>query len=171
MAESFIGESDHKIDTKGRVAIPAAFRDVLAAEDPKWVKDAPLRMVVVFGNIKVDYLECYTINAYAQIKAQIALMQRGSKPRKALERMYITMAQEMTLDPTGRIVLGERMRQKADLTDKAWFAGVGDAFHIMNEATYQAQMDDLEDLLDDLDDDVDPLTLLPPLPGPDGSGG
>lgn len=171
MAESFIGESDHKVDAKGRVAIPAAFRDVLAAEDPKWEEGQPLRVVIVFGNIRVPYLECYTINAYSEIKAQVAALPRGSNRRKALERMLISMAQEIQLDPTGRIVLGERLRQKAQLTDKAWFAGVGDAFHIMNDDTYAAQMENLEALLDDLDEDVDPMTLLPPLPATETAGG
>lgn len=171
MAESFIGESDHKVDAKGRVAIPAAFRDVLAAEDPKWEDGTPLRVVIVFGNVRVPYLECYTVNAYDEIKAQISAMQRGSKQRRALERMLISMAQEVTLDPTGRIVLNERLRTKAGITDKAWFAGVGDAFHIMNDDTYAAQMDDLEALLDDLDDDVDPMTLLPALPATETTGG
>ncbi|HKK83893.1 MAG TPA: cell division/cell wall cluster transcriptional repressor MraZ, partial [Roseovarius sp.] len=32
----FRGESHHKVDTKGRVSIPASFRRVLESSDPNW---------------------------------------------------------------------------------------------------------------------------------------
>ena len=71
MARMFRGESVHKVDTKGRVSIPAGFRRVLEDSDPRWTKDRNPDLVIVYGDHRQNYLECYTMAAMAEVDAVI----------------------------------------------------------------------------------------------------
>ena len=63
MGRRFRGESHHKVDTKGRVSIPAHFRRVLEASDPAWTDGLNPELVIVYGDHRRKYLECYTMEA------------------------------------------------------------------------------------------------------------
>jgi len=49
----FRGESVHKVDSKGRVSIPALFRRVLEAADPDWTDGLQPNVVVVYGGARI----------------------------------------------------------------------------------------------------------------------
>src|SRR5210317_2613621 len=88
VSRRFRGESHHKVDTKGRVSIPASFRRVIEASDPNWSSgDAP-ELVIVYGDHRRNYLECYTIEAIEEVDAKIDALPRGSMGRKTLERLF-----------------------------------------------------------------------------------
>lgn len=87
MGRRFRGESHHKVDSKGRVSIPASFRRVLEAADPNWKSGDSPELVIVYGDHRRQFLECYTMEAIDEVDAKIAALPRGSKPRKILERM------------------------------------------------------------------------------------
>ena len=63
MARRFRGESDHKVDSKGRVSIPASFRRVIESCDPEWTEGLLPRLIIVYGGITRDHLEGFTIEA------------------------------------------------------------------------------------------------------------
>lgn len=160
MARMFRGESVHKVDGKGRVSIPAGFRRVLQESDPEWKPDANPRLVIVYGDRSRNYLECYTIEAMAEVDAKIADLPRGSRPRRRLETLFTAQALETSVDETGRLVLSARLREKVGITNSAYFVASGDTFQIVSPETYEAKMAELDEWLDELEDDVDPLTFL-----------
>ncbi|MDJ0857535.1 MAG: division/cell wall cluster transcriptional repressor MraZ [Dinoroseobacter sp.] len=160
MARMFRGESVHKVDGKGRVSIPAGFRRVLEDSDPSWTKDTNPRLVIVYGDRRRDYLECYTMAAMAEVDEKIAALPRGSVARRKLETLFTAQAHETSVDETGRLVLPAKLREKISVSDSAYFIAAGDTFQILSPDAYDAKMGELDDWLDDLDDDVDPLTLL-----------
>ncbi|MEM9394741.1 MAG: division/cell wall cluster transcriptional repressor MraZ [Pseudomonadota bacterium] len=160
MARMFRGESVHKVDGKGRVSIPAGFRRVLEDSDPLWTKDTNPRLVVVYGDRRRDYLECYTMAAMADVDEKIAALPRGSVARRKLETLFTAQAHETSVDETGRLVLPAKLREKISVTDSAYFIAAGDTFQILSPAAYDAKMGALDEWLDELEDDVDPLTLL-----------
>jgi len=148
----FRGESHHKVDTKGRVSIPASFRRVLEAGDPNWTEGLNPELVIVYGSDKRQYLECFTMEAIEDVERRIEKLPRGDKRRKALQRLYNTQSILTSVDETGRLVLSAKLRDKLDLTGMAFFAGNGDTFEIWKPETYEVEMDaDLE-----ADDDFDP---------------
>lgn len=160
MARMFRGESVHKVDGKGRVSIPAGFRRVLEDTDPAWTPDTNPRLVVVYGDKRRNYLECFTMAAMAEVDEKISALPRGSKGRRQLEILFTAQAYETAVDETGRLVLSAKLREKIGVTDSAYFMATGDTFQILSPDTYEAKMDEQGEWLDDLDDDVDPLTLL-----------
>ena len=84
MARVFRGEGLHKVDAKGRVSIPALFRRVLEAGDPDWTEGLTPNMVIVYGDHRRKYLECYTMEAMDEVDRQIARMPRGSLDRRVM---------------------------------------------------------------------------------------
>lgn len=161
MARRFRGESHHKVDTKGRVSIPASFRRVLEAADPNWTDGLNPELVIVYGDHRRNYLECYTIEAIEEVDAKIDALPRGSMERKMLQRLFHGQSFPTNVDETGRLVLPAKLRQKIDLGSEAFFIAAGDTFQIWKPETYEAEeLSRTEEWLDELPDDFDPLIFL-----------
>lgn len=163
MARRFRGESTQKVDNKGRVSIPASFRRVLAAGDPDWSDGHPANLVIVYGDHRRAYLECYTIEAIEEVDDRIAALPRGGAERRYLEKMFNGMSLETSVDTTGRLVLPKKLRDKIGLStdSEAYFIGSGDTFQIWKSETFETDRTSGEDkLFEDLPEGSDPLVLL-----------
>lgn len=161
MVRRFRGESHLKVDGKGRVSIPALFRRVLEAGDPNWTEGLNPELVIVYGDHRRKFLECYTMEAIDEVDAKIAALPRGSMERKMLERMFHGQSYPTSVDETGRIVLPAKLRAKIGLEDEAFFIAAGDTFQIWKPETYESEeLARTEAWLDDLPEDFDPLIYL-----------
>lgn len=161
MSRRFRGESHHKVDNKGRVSIPASFRRVLEAGDPNWKSGETPELVIVYGDHRRAYLECYTMNAIDEVDDKIDALPRGSMERKMLQRLFHGQSFPTSVDETGRLVLPAKLRQKIDLESEAFFIAAGDTFQIWKPQTYDTvERAKEEEWLDDLPDDFDPLVYL-----------
>lgn len=160
MARRFRGEGVHKVDTKGRVSIPAAFRRVLEENDPDWTEGLNPNLVIVYGDKRRKFLEGYTMAAMDEVDEKIARLPRGSKPRRMLERMFSGQAINMAVDETGRLVLSQKLREKLGITSEAYFIGAGDTFQIWHPDDFAQTEAEVDDWYDDMGDDFDPLVLL-----------
>lgn len=165
MARRFRGEFHQKVDTKGRVSIPALFRRVIEAADPDWTDGQRPNLVIVYGTPQQKRLDCYTIEAIDAIDARIDRMQRGSMERRMLERLFHGFSLPAQVDEDGRIVLPAKLRDKIELAGEAFFIASGDHFQIWKPETYEAEEQArTEAWLEDFPEDFDPLSLLPDLP-------
>jgi MraZ protein len=143
------------------VSIPADFRRVLQNGDPAWSEGKTPEFVIVYGDHRRAYLECYTMDAAAEVDAQIAALPRGSMERRMLERMFNGQSLIASIDETGRIVLPAKLRGKIDVSDTAYFIATGDTFQIWKPETFEeVEEARTEAWLDDLPPDFDPLTFL-----------
>ncbi|MEM9968933.1 MAG: division/cell wall cluster transcriptional repressor MraZ [Pseudomonadota bacterium] len=166
MSRRFRGESHHKVDAKGRVSIPASFRRVLEAGDPNWKSGENPELVIVYGDHRRDYLECYTIEAINEVDAKIDALPRGAMERKMLQRLFHGQSHTTNVDETGRLVLPAKLRQKIALESEAFFIAAGDTFQIWKTETYEATERAREQAwLDNLPEDFDPMIFLDSLPG------
>ncbi len=161
MVRRFRGEFHQKVDGKGRVSIPADFRRVLETGDPMWSDGKAPEFVVVYGDHRRAYLECYTMDAANEVDQQIADLPRGSMERRMLERLFNGQSLKTGVDETGRIVLPAKLREKIDLDTTAYFIATGDTFQIWKPETFEAEeASKTEAWLEQFPDDFDPLTLL-----------
>lgn len=166
MGRRFRGESQHKVDGKGRVSIPASFRRVLEASDPNWTDGLNPELVIVYGDHRRKFLECYTIEAIDEVDQKIDALPRGSMERKMLQRLFHGQSHPTNVDETGRLVLPAKLRQKIGLEGEAFFIAAGDTFQIWRPETYeQEELAKTEEWLEELPEDFDPLSLL------EGNGG
>jgi MraZ protein len=165
MSEAFRGEFTQKVDAKARVSIPAAFRRVLEAGDPDSTRK---RIVMVYGDERRKFTECYTIAEAARLEAKIRALPLGSTHRRILERNMITLSVTVEIDDDGRIVLPGKVRDKIGLSGEdmakgaeAVFAGALDTFQIWKPAVYDADLAaKADEELAALPEDMDILSLL-----------
>lgn len=159
MHGTFRGEDVHKVDSKGRVSIPAQFRRVIESGDPEWEPGKNPGLVIVYGDDRRNYLECFTMESIAEVDAKIRRMPRASQKRRALQRLYNGQAMPVTVDETGRLVLAKKLRDKIGLDAQATFVGNGDTFEIWNPETYDADLGPVADE-EDFDPALDPSVYL-----------
>ena len=166
MSRRFRGESQHKVDNKGRVSIPASFRRVLEAGDPNWQNGGTPELVIVYGDHRRNFLECYTMEAIDEVDSKIDALPRGSMERKMLQRLFHGQSFPTSVDETGRLVLPAKLRSKIDLEGEAFFIAAGDTFQIWKPETYETEEKAREEeWLDDLPEDFDPMAFLDGKPG------
>lgn len=159
--EAFRGEFYQKVDAKARVSIPAAFRRILEAEDPSSPEFPRPRIYMIYGGKARRFVECYSKAGADALAAQIEAMELGSPARDRAERELISRSVMAEIEPDGRIVLPQKVREKmgfapSDLASggEVAFAGFTNRFKL-----YRREIYDAEQAMDD-DDGVDPLTLV-----------
>jgi len=156
VAGRFRGESVHKVDAKGRVSIPAAFRRVLEENDPHWADGLNPNLVLVYGDKSRKFIEGYSMTAMADVDQKIDKLPRGSKNRRILERNFSGLAVNTQVDDTGRLVLSQKLREKIGIDSEAFFIASGDTFQIWQPDAYAIDAE----RFDDVDEDFDILSLL-----------
>ncbi|QUS35004.1 division/cell wall cluster transcriptional repressor MraZ [Falsirhodobacter algicola] len=167
MAEAFRGEFGQKVDAKARVLIPVAFRRILDAGDPNSSAQRT-RFVMVYGDERRRFVECYTMEGMAALEAQIAALPLGTPARRLLERNFITLSATIEIDEDGRIVLPARVRDKLGLTAEeirgsveSVFAGTLQTFQIWRKTDFDTWLAEQEaEDMQLLADGQDMLTLL-----------
>jgi MraZ protein len=172
VSEAFRGEFNQKVDAKGRVSIPAAFRRAIEAGDPG-AADSRSKFVIIYGGGSGrKYLECRTITGMTQLEARIARMPSGSEARRYAEHNMITQSLVAEIDVDGRIVMPPKARGKLGLAGDAFkdgtdlvFAGSLDKFHIWRHDTYEADLGYLaEPNAAILPEGADMLSIVPDFP-------
>ncbi|WP_240722532.1 division/cell wall cluster transcriptional repressor MraZ [Poseidonocella sp. HB161398] len=167
MQGTFRGVKKQKIDTKGRVSIPSAFRKVLESGDPERSPGEDPNLIIVHGTRDRKFLEGYSQDAMDRVEAKIATLPSG-KAKRAMTQLYVTETTDMRVDSTGRIVLPKDLRERLGLaeSDDLTFAGTGDTFQIWKASAYDEEVGsvDLEDL-EEFEPDMDMNDLLDLLTG------
>ena len=114
----FRGRYQHTIDPKGRLSIPAKFRDVLAAQ-------ADGNLVVVPND---HCLEVHTLEDWERIEAKLDGQSMFNAEVREISRLYISRAKDVELDGAGRILLPPDSRAKTGLARDVTLVGLGRPF-------------------------------------------
>lgn len=129
----FKGSHSVSIDAKGRVAIPALYRQALV--------DACGGRIVITKH----WDGCLLV--YPQDRFQLfeqSLMSKGglnTEVRK-IQRYFVGNAQDVEMDRQGRILVAAHLRGHAALESKAVLAGLGHAFELWSEDNWQSGQED-----------------------------
>lgn len=129
----FQGEFSNNMDEKGRVSIPAAFRDTLKTHHA----DSSL---VITRTPQSRCLVAYPMREWKRLQARINAMQ-PSKELRAFKRIVISSAQEFTPDRQGRVLLPPALRDYASLARNIHFAGTGEVFEIWDREAWDKEME------------------------------
>ena len=120
----FIGTFENKVDRKGRVSVPASFRQSLSG--------GAFSGILAFPSRRAEAIEACGMELMEQLiaaQSQVDLMsdERGSA---AAEIFYDL--QQLSLDGEGRAILPPELRAFAGIDAQATFVGVGKIFQIWN---------------------------------------
>lgn len=150
MELGFRDELTNKVDGKGRVSIPAAFRAVLAEGDPASDAGKNPRMVLMHGMGGDPCLTGYTIEAAKEMEQKILAMPYGRDRKKLLRRMAAKSI-PLAIDDNGRIILRKDLCEKFNISGTAVFVGMVELFQIWNPDDYEADSADIDADIDDED--------------------
>jgi len=132
-----------KLDKKGRVLLPAAFRDELPAEDRGAfvLYHSPNLPGVVNGNSRAGFdgmlerLRAEALGPKGSLK--VALDDEAFDPAGYLSASARTIAME----PDGRFWLPGEFAEVLDVADGVMLVGKGDKFQLWNPARWSARRD------------------------------
>jgi len=119
----FIGEYQHSIDEKGRLAVPVKFRSELA-------KGA----VVTRGLDNCLFL--YPQKDWEVLADKLAKLPISKANTRAFARLMLAGAMDCEIDKQGRIILPDYLRKYAGLNKKVVVAGLYNRLEIWNEEAW-----------------------------------
>ncbi len=131
------GEYRHKLDAKGRLSLPSAFRKAL-----------PKDLVVTLSPEKDCLFAFASENFDAWVMSlfdNVGGFQPGNKEHAHARRLLNSRAKAVELDGSGRIGLSADQRASVDLDKEVVLVGDADHFEIWNAKRWDetaAQMDD-----------------------------
>jgi MraZ protein len=126
----FLGEYEHTIDAKGRMAVPARFR-------------AQMDRGAVISKGMGTCLSVYPMQRWEEKSAELVAGKNSDELRDFERRIYPS-ASEVELDAQGRIVIPAKLRAYARLGSEVTVAGVRDHFEIWDRALWRAYQEKLE---------------------------
>ncbi|MBI1847466.1 MAG: division/cell wall cluster transcriptional repressor MraZ [Candidatus Rokubacteria bacterium] len=125
----FRGRYPHSIDPKGRVSVPAKFRDALARD-----YEGSLDLIVVPND---RALEVHPLREWEAIETKVR--QSASlfdEMIRRTQRLYLSRAREVALDEAGRVLLSPEVRQDAMLVKDVLIIGEGTHFEIWDRQKF-----------------------------------
>lgn len=138
---AYLGAALTAIDPKGRMAIPATFRNPLIKSS------GGERIVCIARNAHAPCLQCYGLGRRDELFEQVrrreqVAIERGDEFRSEhVGGPLFGMAFEVSFDASGRLILPSMLRMSANIGDKAFFSGNGFDFSIWNPEVLFAQED------------------------------
>ncbi|MBE5821632.1 MAG: division/cell wall cluster transcriptional repressor MraZ [Clostridiales bacterium] len=133
----FIGEYAHTIDTKGRVIMPAKFREELG-----------ISFIVTKG---LDgCLFVYSKSEWAALEEKLKTLPFTSKDARSFNRFFFAGAIECEVDKQGRILVSQNLREYASLTKDVVIIGVSTRIEIWDKDKWENYCDDSETSPDEI---------------------
>lgn len=126
----FRGNNEINMDAKGRMAIPARYRDALAAGC-----DGQLVATI---DIEDRCLFLYPLPAWQEIEAQIAKLPTFNPDTRRLQRLLIGHARELEIDSNGRVLIPPELRTYAGLDKEVVLVGQGHRFELWSTDSWAA---------------------------------
>ncbi|WP_110514645.1 division/cell wall cluster transcriptional repressor MraZ [Herpetosiphon llansteffanensis] len=128
----FLGEYEHTVDDKGRLAIPAKFRAGLAEG------------LVLTRGFDQNLL-LYPMPVWRELAARINALPITQPSARNLRRLMFAGASDLGLDKQGRIVLPPNLRQYATITSQAVVTGMDSFIEIWSAERWQTVLDSFAD--------------------------
>lgn len=141
-----LGTYTPKIDSKGRVALPAKFRAQLGTG-----------FVMARGQERCVYV--LPMQEFQRITSQIQHTSMSNKSARDYLRVFLSGAVDQEPDKQGRIVVPPMLREYAHLEDEIVVIGVGTRAEIWNKTAWNEYLADREQGYADIADDVLPVVM------------
>jgi MraZ protein len=129
----FLGQYQHNLDEKGRLMIPARYRELLAAG--AFITQGFDKCLMVMTDVH-----------FKEVYDRINAMNMADPNARLLRRHILSNAYSVEIDRVGRILVPGNLRQIIGLENEAIVAGQGEYFEVWNPAGWNEQMDQLQDV-------------------------
>ncbi|MCM3087333.1 MraZ protein [Bhargavaea ginsengi] len=133
----FMGEYQHTVDTKGRLIIPAKFRD-----------DLDGGFVVTRGLDKC--LFAYTMDEWHRLEEKLKALPVTKKDARAFTRFFFSGATEVELDKQGRVNLPANLLSYAGVEKDCVVLGVSSRIEIWAKEAWEGYFEESEDSFNEI---------------------
>jgi len=140
------------MDAKGRMSIPAKFRDQLLS--------VCKGQVVVTIDPNTKNLALYPIDRWEEIQAKIEALPSINPQARRLQQLFIGHASDLEMDANGRILVPPMLRKFAALEKKLVLLGQGQKVEIWSEELWDQRFDDIQNMSDGLEELPDEMQSL-----------
>lgn len=137
----FMGEYHHNLDAKGRLIVPAKFREQLGAS-----------FVLTRG--MDGCLFGYPESEWQKLQEKLAQLPLTKKDARTFVRFLYSAATECELDRQGRINVPKSLMKHADLSKACVLVGVSNRIEIWSEDHWNDFAEDAEESFDDISENL-----------------
>ena len=137
----FMGEYNHIIDAKGRLIIPARFRELLGEE-----------FILTKG---LDgCLSIYPMDAWEAFETKLRALPLTNKNARTFTRFFVAGATNCELDRQGRILVPQTLREFAGLDKEVVLTGNLDRIEIWSKEKWSenCNYDDMDSIAESMQD-------------------
>ena len=132
-----IGEYNHSIDPKKRLAVPAKLRKIFGD-----------RAIITRGPNSCLFL--YPVDQWQKVTDKLGTLSLGQGDTRSFSRLMFSGAMEVELDQLGRILVPDYLKNYADLKQRVTIVGVNDRLEIWDDerwANYKVEAEKNMDML------------------------
>ena len=130
--DRFVSNVTLRLDSKGRVSIPAPFRSVLSRDG--------FEGLYCYPTLDRPALDLGGRALLAEIEALIARFPSYSDERERFATALYGTSEVLKMDAEGRVVLPEALKSYAGITEAAAFVGLGNKFQIWEPNRFRAEL-------------------------------
>jgi MraZ protein len=134
IAQMFLGQYQHTLDDKGRLMIPARYRDLLA----------PGAFITQgFDRCLMVMTESHFNDMYAILNG----LNMADQSARQLRRLILSNAYPVEVDKVGRILVPQNLREFLGIANGDLIVvGQGDYFEVWTPVEWKSQMDNMQDV-------------------------
>ena len=139
-----IGNFEHKLDAKGRLVIPACFREELGTR-------------IISATIDNSCISLYSERNWEDVVSRLDELSRQSRNGDRIQRRILANSFKQEIDSMGRTLIPETLRLAANIVQDVCVNGNNRKLEIWDSARWHQFMNDSEELISDIN------TLIPGL--------
>ncbi len=130
--DRFVSSFTLRLDSKGRISIPASFRSVLTRDG--------FNGLYCYPTLDRPALDAGGHALLAEIETLIARFHPFSNERERFATALYGTSDVLRMDAEGRVVLPEALKTHAGITEAAAFVGLGSKFQIWEPNRFRAEL-------------------------------
>lgn len=137
----FRGSFEHTLDGKGRLSIPAKFREVLLGKGDE-------RLMIT--NFVVDGVRCldvYPLDEWIRFEDEVRKKPKFDRKMVMFQNYYLGGASECAVDKQGRILIPPLLRKYADIKRDVVLVAALEKFRVWDHDAWKKIFTDAEDKL------------------------
>ena len=132
VVDRFVSNVTLRLDSKGRVSIPASFRSVLGRDG--------FAGLYCYPALDRPAIDAGGNALMAEIEAVIARYAPFSDERERFAVALYGTSETLKIDGEGRVTLSETLKSHAGITDAVSFVGLGHKFQIWEPSRFQSEL-------------------------------
>lgn len=156
--DGFRSHCTNRLDAKGRVSIPAAFRGVLTRDG--------FEGLYVYPSIESEALDCGGNALVQEIDELLARFSPYSEERIMFSTALIGTSEILKVDAEGRVILTEALKLFAGITAEVTFVGKGSKFQIWEPSRFRAHLEEARIQVRNFQKELSSRYVAPDQPSP-----